>query len=275
MTKRLADLALLTAVLVISVVAIAPNRQPVGQTAGQGGSETTSDAGADKPDRLGGGEADHPRRTPPDAGRTRDRYWPEGFSDRSLPRLPRNREVEELTPELIDACIGVAEDIDPQLAQRLISQREEDPAKLERLLHQRGRRLLDLALLKDNDPNLYDLKLVELKLDSQISETAAQLRAAYAAEDAAQIDVLESNLRLHLRLQLAFALRAREDYICRLQEHVERLQEQWEYDHAHIDELVELKFHQLIESSPPVTGSSRGIHREPPGGTGAVREFVR
>ena len=58
MMKRLADLALLIAVLAIAVVAVVPEREPADQAAGQGGTETTNDSNAGKPDRGGGDVAE-------------------------------------------------------------------------------------------------------------------------------------------------------------------------------------------------------------------------
>ena len=261
MMNRLADLALLMAVLVIAVVAVSPMGQPVRDSAAQSGPGET--------------QTQPPTRRPPDAGRDRDRFWRDALPDRPLPRFPRNRPAEELTDELIDACIEVAHDIDPELAKRLTAQRSEDPTKLEHLLRQRGHRLLDLAALKDSDPNLYDLKLIELNLDSQISDSAAQLKTARAEGDTAQVQLLEDSLRAHLRLQLVFALQSREDYICRLQEHIERLESELAYDRAHFDERVEMKFQQLIAPDPVVTSSPSEIRRTSPPGTGAAQEPIR
>lgn len=254
MTNRLADLAVLLAIAVLAVAAVTPLGGPADR-------EPT--AGGDRPDDHATPPVTRSSEPAPDKEMSRDHQpgsltW-EPSSDRPFPRLPRNVVAFEFTAELIDQCIAVADEIDPELARRLRELRAEDIEKLKQLLLRRGHRLLDLAELKERDPALYELKLLELNLDGQINRTAAELRAAHAEGDSIQIEVLEDNLRTYLRLQLASALRAREDYLCRLREHVEQLEESIEYDREHFDARIEMRFHQLLQGEPVETTAARQL----------------
>ena len=180
------------------------------------------------------------------------------------PRLPQNRFTGTLSPEMIDGCIEVARDLDPALADRMAAQRGENFTELEQLIRHKGRRLLDLWQLKQRDESLYELKVLELKTDAEVVEVAAALRSARAEGNVQESTRLEQELRILLRMQMAFALKAREDYICRLKEHIERLEDELQDDYVNFDERVELRLRQLTGSAGHGTGQPTGGEREPP-----------
>jgi hypothetical protein len=132
---------------------------------------------------------------------------------------------DRLTPELIDACLAVARDLDLQLAEELKRMREEDPRQFERRLRH-SRRLIALAELRERDPALYDLKKLELNVDAEVVRLARETRQARREGRIADAEALEKQLRGQVILQLGFAIRNREDYLCRLQELVVKLEEE-------------------------------------------------
>jgi hypothetical protein len=90
-------------------------------------------------------------------------------SDPALGTTPERRAAErrgatQLTPELIERVLEVANEIDPVLASRLRASRQRDPASFQRALLTSGRRLVAMAELKQADPKLYETKLAELKI---------------------------------------------------------------------------------------------------------------
>ena len=146
-----------------------------------------------------------------------------------------------LTPELMTACIEVAREIDRDMAAQLSALRTEDPAAFERVLRQSGRRLVAMAQLKQRDPHLYAMKIGEMIQEAQVTRVAGQLRAAYASGSEGEISVLEENLRTLIRVQLAMSIKARAEYLCRLEEHVEQVRHE-------IDALA-LSFPQRVEEN--------------------------
>lgn len=150
-----------------------------------------------------------------------------------------------LTPELVARCLEVAREIDPTLADGLIALRERDPAEFERRL-QRSRRLIGLAELKDTDPASYDLKLLELRVDAEVRRLTEAARTARAAGNDDRLAELERELLTWMRLQAGFALKARQDYLDRLRDHLARLERALDDAKATFDDRVETRVADLL-----------------------------
>jgi hypothetical protein len=151
----------------------------------------------------------------------------------------------EMTPELIEACMAVAHDIDEKLAKRLETLRETDPSRFVRKIVQ-SRRLIAMAELREKDPVLYDLKLLELRVDADVSRLAIEVRRARREGRESDAAVLEEDLRRQTIVQLGFRLMARDDYLCRLRDLVERLEKDLEHDRKHFNELLEKRMAELL-----------------------------
>jgi len=151
-----------------------------------------------------------------------------------------------MTPEFVERCLEVAAIIQPNLAEGLRALRERDPVAFEQRLR-RSKRLLSLADLRDRDPRLFDLKLVELRVDAEVLRLARELRQMHGQEGSAErIQTLESQLLGQVRLQVAFTIHARTDYLCRLQEEVARLERELAQDRERPELLVEQRLRALL-----------------------------
>jgi len=62
-------------------------------------------------------------------------------------------------------------------------------------------------------------------------------------------DKLEQ-LKTQVRRQIAFRHRAREDYLCRLRETIEKLEAEREHEREHFAEVQELRMHALLRHRP-------------------------
>ncbi len=185
------------------------------------------------------------------------------FRSLRMPHSAEHRSYRELTPELLDECLEVAAEIFPSMAKSLQAQREKDSTGLERQIRRRAAWLLPLVELKHRDPDLYELKLFELKADAQINAIAQNLREALENGNTAEAEQLEEQLRTLLRFQGALLLQSREDYICRLQEHIEQLQEQLQIDRDNFDEQIEQRIQDLIQDDSPRRGLMNSMRSHP------------
>lgn len=149
------------------------------------------------------------------AGARGDRSW----SGRGMPAL---------TEELAQRCIEVAQEVDPELAQRLSDARTKNPQEFESQMRAGGfgRRLLSLAQLKTHDPRLYNDKIAELTLAVQIDRVAGQVREIRRNADASlsEVENLEGKLRALLQVQVALSIKARGEMLCRFEERAKELQ---------------------------------------------------
>ena len=104
---------------------------------------------------------------------------------------------------------------------------------------------VSLARLKERDPNLYDVKVNELRLDAQVSRLLDQLEAARVTSSAAAGD-LESQLLVLVEQQVGYSLVARGMYLRRLSEHVNALRDELSHDSANFEAAVERRMQELL-----------------------------
>jgi hypothetical protein len=179
---------------------------------------------------------------------------PERGPDRGM-GLPRNRldppahsvrASSGLSAELIEQCMDVARDVDPALSERLeVIRRERSPAEFARAIHN-ARHLRGLAGLKDEDPQLYDVKVKELRLDAQADRLLKQLSEARRTASAVTDD-LEAQLHGLVQQQVAVSLVARGMYLRRLTEHVKALREELEHDLGHFQNAVDRRMKRVLQ----------------------------
>ena len=178
-----------------------------------------------------------------DVDRSAERRW--SGTDPFRP-MSESASPPALTPEFVERCLEVAAVIQPSLAEGLRALRDRDPVAFEQRLR-RSTRLLSLAELRDRDPRLFDLKLVELRVDAEVLRIARELRQLHGEGGPSdRIKTLETQLLGQVRLQVAFTIHARTDYLCRLQEEVARLERELAQDRERPEALVEQRLRGLL-----------------------------
>jgi len=182
-----------------------------------------------------------PDLAPPDSDPESDH----GHAWQHQPERPAQTVGPKLTPEMIDLCMEVAHDIDESVATKLAALRSRDERQFEATLRA-SRRLTALAELKKRDATLYDLKITELKVDAAVSRLATQARKARKTGAIEEARSLERQLEGQAILQLAFRYRAREDYLCRLRELVERLDREMKNEQENFDRVLADRMTELL-----------------------------
>lgn len=155
----------------------------------------------------------------------------------------------EMDQEMMLQCVGVANDIDPELGDQLASKRQKNPEEFSQQLQQDhvGRRLWAMVQLKQRDPDLYKLKISEITQQLHINRVTAQLQQAMLGDDAGKTKALREQLRNLLQIQFAMSLKARAEYLCRIEEQVMALREEIDHDAAHFHQIVEARMKQLVD----------------------------
>lgn len=159
------------------------------------------------------------------------------------------RAIRDMSPELIDSALEVAEQIDPEMASELRHLCSDDPSEFQHLMQTSGRRLVALAELKANDPSLYDLKIDELHNEAQIAHTTDALRDAMREGDQERISTLREELRGLVTHQIALSFRSRGDYLARVREYADRLKEELDRDAARFGELIQERLDEIIQQA--------------------------
>ncbi|MFK7961630.1 MAG: hypothetical protein AB8G96_14020 [Phycisphaerales bacterium] len=174
-----------------------------------------------------------------------------------------------LTEEEIDRCLTVAEAIDPNQAQALRDLRLLSEQKFLDGLRS-SPRLRSLARLMREDPNAYNLKLVELRNRKVVAELSAQLQTAVARGDSPEaIDALATRLRPVLLLQEAFLYRARRAEADALKRQLVELEAALSDDLLTVDERVDRLVRDLIDKATPAQDAAgSGAHSDSGAGPG-------
>lgn len=154
-----------------------------------------------------------------------------------------------LTPEFVDECMEVAEQINPQWASSIRGLCEKNPEEFERFIRQSGRRLMALVQLKQKDPDLYETKLSELRIEAQILAATQELRKLHSQGlfDSSEADRLKTELRGMVQNHVAYSLKTRGDNILRLKKHIMALEKQLEQDALNFFRSVEDRYQTLLE----------------------------
>lgn len=178
-----------------------------------------------------------------------------GMTDRR--DLAQQKSNQQPTPELVERWLEVAEEVDPAKARRLREMCHHDPEEFNRVMRQTGRAIIGLAELKSEDPELYRLKLGELRIEAQVEVATAALTEAIRSGDPAAVSAREEDLRRWIRMQVLHSIKARGDYLLRLKQHVQRLEEELAYEAENFEQTVDKRFHEIVTRSQPVAAGER------------------
>lgn len=246
-------------VLALACIAGVGVRQSVAGTA-------VSESGLqDRPMRRGAEAA------PPDVDAAPRRFAGEDERREGRATVQRRR----LSPEQIDAIVDVASEVFPDGGSRLREMRERDPAALEGVLGRQARRLFALAMLRQRNPELYTLKVEELRNQMELRTLAAQ-REELSEEDesgAASRRRIEARIRAIAERQVDLGLRVRGLELAAMDEAINRMRAELAEDarerDAAIAEMVDLVLsgRQLPTSDIRPDSGPRGVWggRERPG----------
>ena len=179
---------------------------------------------------------------PQEDGRRPGRMRP----DRKAPRgEDRNKMGEgQISPMMIDHCLEVIKEIDPDLSLQLSEMCENDPEALQKIIRKQGHRLGSLIRLKESDPDLFKVKITELKIDAEIYYVAMSLKDL-DQEDRSTQKVIEQ-LKGLVRARTEISIEAQTLYIKRLERHLEGLQSKLADTTARLDEIVQSRMDQLL-----------------------------
>ena len=108
-----------------------------------------------------------------------------------------------------ERIIDVARDVSPEWAASLEKVRERDPAGFERATGVLAKRLKALAVLKDRKPQLYALRVEELRIQGEVTALADQWRSAISTGRTEEATGIEAQLRSKVGTMVDLNLRSR------------------------------------------------------------------
>jgi len=185
-----------------------------------------------------------------------------GRWDRSWPReFVLDREQREV-------IIDVIHDLRPltdQDRERLLAMPEDD---LRKVLTEGGGRILYLARLRQINRELYDLKILEVRIGYELMRLVSEYRRL-KGEESAEAEVVREELREKVREQYEIRLATRELEITQLERRVAEMRAKLADEQSQTDEIIDVWMQNMENGShdePPGAGYQRGpdAHRDGP-----------
>ena len=178
------------------------------------------------------------------------RERPERFGTNSEQALERRRSFGADRPmpaQMLGHVMAVATEIDPELASQLSAICEADPAAFENIIRKQGRRFGSLVRLRESDPELFEVKVIELKTEAEIYFVTEGLKGYNMSDPAIQAQLMQ--LRGLIRAKTAISIRAQTLYIERLERHLVGLRSRLQETTSRFDEIVEERVEKLLQAS--------------------------
>ncbi len=163
-----------------------------------------------------------------------------------MKRGPRgDREMmEEMPQQVVERVMEIAKELDPELAEQLDKMCHDDPEAFRKTVRRQGRRLASLVHTRESDPDLFEVKLNELKLDAEINQVTRSIRELGVDEEVSQAQM--ATLRGLVRAKIALNIRVQTLSINRLEQHIEALRKRIADTSERFDEVVEEQLDKLL-----------------------------
>jgi hypothetical protein len=177
-----------------------------------------------------------------------DRDQSRGLGNMRIDRMKqgienRNRPIDA---KMVEHIMAVAKEIDPDLCAQLSAMCDKDPEAFEKIIRRQGRRLGSLIRLREEDPDLFEVKVTELKTDAEIYHVAESIRTLDPEDPNTIAKIAE--LEGLVRVKTAISIRAQMLSIERLERHIDALRVRLEDTSLRFDEIVDERLNQLLQA---------------------------
>ena len=147
--------------------------------------------------------------------------------------------------QMLEHVMAVASEIDPELASQLSAICAADPAAFEQIIRRQGRRFGSLVRLRESDPELFEVKVAELKTDAEIYFVTEGLKGSNMNDPAIQAQLMQ--LRGLIRAKTALSIRVQTLHIERLERHLDGLRTRLQETTSRFDETVDERLESLLK----------------------------
>ena len=170
--------------------------------------------------------------------------------------------------EMVDRVIAVARDVSPDLAKQLEEKRNVAPDDMSQAMRQSARRLVALAVLKERNPELYAIRVEDVRLQLELRTLGEAYRAAQAAGDAAKVKGLEAQIAAKVKAQVDVDLKARAQELVALDEQMQAMRDDLVQEQKRTAERVAERT-EAVKKGEPI--QERGMFGEGGGRGGRPR----
>ena len=115
----------------------------------------------------------------------------------------------ELSEEEIDRVIATARDVNAQWADELVKLRQSDPKALRERLAREARKLMGLSMMKEREPDLYRVRVEDIRVQNQIRELGEAWNAAQKSGDITAQEAIMKDIQVSAHKQVELDIQAR------------------------------------------------------------------
>lgn len=150
------------------------------------------------------------------------------------------------TPEEVGAMLDILREMEPALANDIDKWRKDNPQRVTEMINRRFPRLKHMAEIKRSDPELYALRMSDIRLSQQSLELVRSYRTARLAKDA-KADAIRNDLRDSLVRQFEVRQQIRQRELQRLEQRIAQLRKELDERAVSKDRLLEGELKKLLE----------------------------
>ncbi|MCX5658441.1 MAG: hypothetical protein NTW19_01810 [Planctomycetota bacterium] len=155
------------------------------------------------------------------------------------------RDGPALSPEQMKEAIAILHEIDPAKAQRLEAWLKTNPDAAKGVVMPAMPKLMQLGFLKRHNPEMYQLRLADMKLTSDTEELAKQYKQASEAKDPKAAG-LQTQMRAKLVEHFTLRQKIQEAELAALEKRIAELRELIAARKTSQDQLIQDRFDELI-----------------------------
>ena len=115
----------------------------------------------------------------------------------------------ELSEEEIDRVIATARDVNAQWADELVKLRQSDPKALRERLAREARKLMGLSMMKEREPDLYRVRVEDIRVQNQIRELGEAWNAVQKSGDVSAQEAIMKDIQVSAHKQVELDIQAR------------------------------------------------------------------
>lgn len=164
-----------------------------------------------------------------------------------------------LSAQDIQNVIAVANDVSPDWAESLKKLHEEDSESLTESIRKNGRRLLGLAMLRERDPALYEVRVGELRCNRELSAVSVAYKEAIRDGRNEDAEELREQVRVLVKQSLDFELRARAMELAALDKALRELKSQLQVEIATQNDRLQQRLNEVLAVEPPTELSTESV----------------
>lgn len=155
------------------------------------------------------------------------------------------RDSAALSPEQLKEALSILHEIDPAKAQRIEAWLKTNPDAAKGVVLPAMPKLMQMGFLKRHNPEMYQLRLSDMKLTNETEELARQYRQASEAKDP-KAAVLQKQMKDKLAEHFTLRQKIQEAELAALEKRIAELRELIAARKSSQEQLIQDRFDELI-----------------------------